>query len=933
MYGFFLSRYELEQGSACGDFECGASHSESVCWHPQQYDKLVLVAVDALRFDFAFYNRSYPAEDDSQLEEPGVNKPYFVNELKALHRVLESSPDNAKLYRFVADAPTVTMQRLKGLTTGGLPTFIEMKDNFESNDAITEDNFVSLLFRAGRRMVFMGSDYWTQLFPDAWATRFPYPALNVKDLHGVDDIVKEHLLPALRGDKGAWDVIVAHFEGVDHVGHTFHADHPQMQSKLRSIDEYIARVIKHIQSNMEGERVLLAVLGDHGMTEEGDHGGATAQETDSALFFYSSTPVFKGLHERSVPHTKLLHGFPSLALREERTDELLHDSVQQIDLAPTLSLLMGVPIPFGNIGKVMPELFAAAADESILSSTHGAGTPGVGDALARVLKFFSSMRALQVNAWQVRRYLGQYQDVTGAFDDALLAQLHNFVEDTNTRCDELLELEKPQMNQIQVADNFTVVSLAALTDKSKYAQDKRVTHFLRELELNAVSVIAMYEDYIHKASDMCREKWTTFNVPVMAIGLAVLCVSVVWRCFRTWKCFMIDAEGGHLCSAAGAFIAVLLGIHWQGLFSNSFIINEQRVAVFSAVSIWVCMMAHCWQTRGWPRRANDWLDFFAVAAVGFALRTMTLVAGSRPHVQLALNGEWDNIAPLVSLAMLLVVVFMFCQTWWRSESEVLVRAISCIIPMVSSVLVIAYWILGMLWCEADGQIDSISVIAGVNLSVFPKLQYILSLGSCIALFALRSDVVVHHAFFPLLLPVFMLVLGPRSATIALMFCVCLYGLRRYISLMGTGQKNTAVFTAAGFLWFAGIVIFYASNHKPEIGAVHVAAGFVGLEYSFYFSLVLILLNTFAGYLWSVLGSVCIAERALDARQLLLVMASFWAIRTWCSALNAIIQRRHLMVWAIFAPKFLFDAACLALLDACFLLLAVALKTGTKRKFE
>ena len=32
-------------------------------------------------------------------------------------------------------------------------------------------------------------------------------------------------------------------------------------------------------------------------------------------------------------------------------------SVRQIDFVPTLSLLMGVPIPFSNLGMVIPDLF------------------------------------------------------------------------------------------------------------------------------------------------------------------------------------------------------------------------------------------------------------------------------------------------------------------------------------------------------------------------------------------------------------------------------------------------------------------------------------------------------------------------------------------------------------------------------------------------
>lgn len=44
-------------------------------------------------------------------------------------------------------------------------------------------------------------------------------------------------------------------------------------------------------------------------------------------------------------------------------------TVSQIDIVPTLSLLLGVPIPYGSLGSVIPELFLRSelkvADTSI----------------------------------------------------------------------------------------------------------------------------------------------------------------------------------------------------------------------------------------------------------------------------------------------------------------------------------------------------------------------------------------------------------------------------------------------------------------------------------------------------------------------------------------------------------------------------------------
>jgi hypothetical protein len=50
---------------------------------------------------------------------------------------------------------------------------------------------------------------------------------------------------------------------------------------------------------------------------------------------------------------------------------LCSSSISQIDLTPTIAHLLGVPIPFGNLGKLPPHLFAALA---VNSSTDSANT-------------------------------------------------------------------------------------------------------------------------------------------------------------------------------------------------------------------------------------------------------------------------------------------------------------------------------------------------------------------------------------------------------------------------------------------------------------------------------------------------------------------------------------------------------------------------------
>lgn len=81
---------------------------------------------------------------------------------------------------------------------------------------------------------------------------------------------------------------------------------------------------------------LLVIMGDHGMTETGDHGGDSQSELDTALIFYSKK-------ENSIKNSTI-------------------EETRQINLTPTLALLLGVPIPFSNLGIVIDSMFDNSFD-------------------------------------------------------------------------------------------------------------------------------------------------------------------------------------------------------------------------------------------------------------------------------------------------------------------------------------------------------------------------------------------------------------------------------------------------------------------------------------------------------------------------------------------------------------------------------------------
>ncbi|XP_062064006.1 GPI ethanolamine phosphate transferase 3 isoform X9 [Lepus europaeus] len=369
--GFLLTRLELTNHSSCqeppgpGSLPWGHRGQPGACWMAARFSRVVLVLIDALRFDFAQPQRS---------AEPPASLP-FLGKLGSLQKILETQPHHARLYRAQVDPPTTTMQRLKALTTGSLPTFIDAGSNFASH-AIVEDNLIKQLNSAGRRIVFMGDDTWKALFPGAFSQAFFFPSFNTRDLHTVDNGILEHLYPTM--DSGEWDVLIAHFLGVDHCGHRHGPHHPEMAKKLSQMDQVIQGLVERLEND-----TLLVVAGDHGMTVSGDHGGDSELEVSAALFLYSPTALF-----------------PSTPPEEPEV-------IPQISLVPTLALLLGLPIPFGNIGEVIAELFSGGKDSQPHSS-----------ALAQA-------SALHINAQQVSRFLHTYSAATQDFQVVELRRLQN----------------------------------------------------------------------------------------------------------------------------------------------------------------------------------------------------------------------------------------------------------------------------------------------------------------------------------------------------------------------------------------------------------------------------------------------------------------------------------------------------------------------------
>ncbi|XP_062964064.1 GPI ethanolamine phosphate transferase 2 isoform X2 [Cynocephalus volans] len=274
---------------------------------PPLFSKVVIVLIDALRDDFVFGSK-------------GVKfMPYttYLVEKGASHS-------------FVAEAkpPTVTMPRIKALMTGSLPGFIDVVRNLNS-PALLEDNVIRQAKAAGKRIIFYGDETWVKLFPKHFVEYDGTTSFFVSDYTEVDNNVTRHLDKVLK--RGDWDMLILHYLGLDHIGHIFGPNSPLIGRKLSEMDSVLMKIHTSLLSK-ERDTVLpnlLVLCGDHGMSETGSHGASSIGEVNTPLILISSA-------------------------FERKPGDLRHPKhVQQTDLAATLAIGLGLPIPKDSVGSLL----------------------------------------------------------------------------------------------------------------------------------------------------------------------------------------------------------------------------------------------------------------------------------------------------------------------------------------------------------------------------------------------------------------------------------------------------------------------------------------------------------------------------------------------------------------------------------------------------
>ncbi|KAG1752505.1 uncharacterized protein EDB91DRAFT_1195396 [Suillus paluster] len=951
--GFLLSRLALPDRGACGSDTCA-----SLATHK----RAVLLVIDALRFDFIAEHPPEPAS------------PFHHNILTLPRELTTTHPNRSFIFNAYSDPPTTTLQRLKGLTTGSLPTFVDAGENF-GGSSIHEDSIIHQLNAAGRKIALAGDDTWLTLFPDAFQPNmtFAFDSFNVEDLHTVDEGVIDNLLPLMRHHQTSWDFAIGHGLGVDHAGHRVGPDHPVLRAKLEQMNNLLRDVVAAMDDD-----TLLILLGDHGMDRMGNHGGDSTLETMSALWIYSKIPL--SFTQYTIPEAIV----PKITFPEAPVP---HRYVQQIDLVPTISLLLGLPIPFNNLGSVIPELFNRDPDGSSLQ------------------------KAMELNAAQIMRYLDTYRSSSSGME--LDAAWHDF----SVAWAGISAVDGE--HRLVALDNFTRLALS--TCRLLWAQFN-VLLMGAGLAVIGLSIVAGWALYstLRDVGDDEWEKWVDDRVlwsfSASAVGFALgyladlilheyldgvamhqtmLFVAAISSLF-----VVVAATRPTITLASIKALPIFLILHTSCFASNSFTVWEDRIVLFFLISSIVPSVITGF-TAPTSRLRYRILGFSTLFAACVRLMATSTICREEQHPYCTVTfyaSESSSAPPLIALLLAFPVAIAIPRAVRRilkiSKSDSGLAA--TFIPLFLAPTLIAgtmFWVLE--WVDSAKILGDMGDVLRMTRTVLARTTTAAMLIGGISLWWTspvclaisknqsspqtpastseeKTEVTVlgfanafgsPYLIFWLIFLSIVWLMTQLSGQIVLGFAsVALLSYLEVIDSVRDVHGLNEAFTSASpssaldlatvkrDLLFSELVplgllamhTYYSTGHQSTIPSVQWKSAFIfGSTVSFPFSHISLTINTLGPFVLIALATPLLVlwnlpplphPKTLGASALRagIGISLYFAVLAFGAAVFAALLRRHLMVWKIFAPRYLFAALALCAVDVG-VLIGVGVGVGRVRE--
>ncbi|CAN0858323.1 GPI ethanolamine phosphate transferase 2 [Linum grandiflorum] len=304
----------------------------------------------------------------------------------------------------------------------------------------------------------------------------------------------------------------------------------------------------------DGVNSFYLVVSDHGMTESGNHGGSSYEETDSLALFI-------GFESEMTDQASVTSIHQCLYLWPAHKPQVFCYMLEQVDITPTLALLFNLPVPKNNVGILISETFDSRPDQRL--------------------------RALELNSWQLLR-LVQAELPAFSCGDSEVLDMSDHVGSTTAECAGSIER-----------------SLCCLYTKarsiSSFWESTRASRCELDSESEYMVAVAAYYDFLNTASEWLSRRVTDRPISLLACGVVAMALSciillaiLIWMkrkvCTRSQPCTQYVPE---FC-LQNVFVPSVVLILILSMGSSSMVEEEQYIWHFVTVTSSLLLLRKAW---------------------------------------------------------------------------------------------------------------------------------------------------------------------------------------------------------------------------------------------------------------------------------------------------------------------------------------------------
>ncbi|KAK9288254.1 hypothetical protein L1049_016704 [Liquidambar formosana] len=535
------------------------------------------------------------------------------------------------------------------------------------------------------------------------------------------------------------------------------------------------------------------------------------------------------------------------------------------------------------------------------------------------------VNVLCINSWQVKRYIDVYStsSVIGFSSEDLL-----HVAEMYTKAEDIW--------------SHSVRKLLLYKNESCYRSLPAI-----EKQIDA------YYNFLASVAELARSKWTEFNLKMMGVGFSIMLASLFIHFLaikKVNKLHGISFPSPGVSEISLGFIVALfvVAIRAFSFLSNSYILEEGKVAIFLLATTGILNLRNSIMKRKMLLEAVVFLLLISILRFSLELGLSKQAVNSAfiniyPSWMLGIAKvhpifvHMDEILPM--LALVLLVYFLYKSIAGSSCWGILKYAIMGTI--LSHVLIAVHWAL-------ESNLLSLPPVREVvGRNGIPQIIYAIGIG-LLALLALGQLFIEEKpldckeclvmktvAMLSAWSSTVIILSGKQGPLVALASIIGGWCIMRLQDLEQDAKDgaigNLAFHPLPVTQWsLLAMCLFFCTGHWCAFDGLRYGAAFIGFdEFNLIRQAILLTIDTFGfSHILPIFGLPFLIARQypfsqtnkrkrfllMKLSQVYLMYGLIMATTVTFTIICVTIQRRHLMVWGLFAPKFVFDVVGLILAD-------------------